>query len=218
MIADSISISGNELTALLGTAALLAAVCFSAGLIVGLLLRAAPAQLAAGFLLKSMKPFRRGDMISVGSETGTVASIRWHSTEIVLPNNATLFVPNSELLGSRIVNHTAKETRRFDIRVGIAHSCDLEAAADIIKEALSSDPRTLKEPPPCVAIAESDLKGLALISQAWAPATEYRQVRSDTTQSIHRLLAAEGIRMHGARVESHPCGHEACDPLLSSSN
>ena len=198
MIADSISMPGGDLIAVLGTAALLAAACFSAGLLVGLLLRSAPAQLVAGILLNRTKPFHRGDMISVGGVTGTVVSIRWHSTEMVLPNNSTLLVPNSDLMGSRIVNHTAKGIRRFDIRVGIAHSCDLEAAADIIKEAVSRDPRTLKEPPLCIAIAESDSEGLALITQAWAPAREYRQIRSDTTRSIHRLLAAEGIHMHGS--------------------
>jgi len=198
MIADAISIPGNDLIPLLGTAALLAVVFFSAGLLIGLLIRSAPAQLVAGILLKSMNAFRRGDMISAGGVTGTVVSLRWLSTTMVLPNNSTLLVPNSDLIGSRIVNHTAKETRRFDIRVGISHSCDLEAAADIIKEAVSMDPRTLKEPPVRIAITESDSEGLALITQAWALAKEYRQVRSDITQSIHRLLAAEGIRMHAS--------------------
>jgi len=209
-------IPGRDLAAVLGTGAILAVGCFAAGLLVGLLFRYAPGQLIAGALLKFTRAFRRGDTISAGGATGTVASIRWFSTQLVLPDNTTLLVPNIDLMSSTVINHTANGIRRIDIFFGIAHGSDLEAAADIIKEVMAKDPRILQQPSAGIAITESDAGGVVLIAQPWVSVREYSQVCSDTTLSIHRLFASEGIRRHGNRSRYHLCNHGPCSTLPAS--
>jgi small conductance mechanosensitive channel len=203
MTIEYFSPAGDDLIALLGTSAILAMVIFAAGLLAGLLLRSGPGRLAAGIMLKAVKPFRPGDIISGGGVTGTVASIRLFNTVLVLPDNATLLVPNVTLMESTIVNHSAKGTRRIDLMFGIEYGGDIDAAMDIIEEVLSKDPRVLAAPSPHVAVAEYCTCGVVLVAQPWVSASDCWQVRSETTASVHKLFDAEGVHMHCTRDDAH---------------
>ncbi|BBO70397.1 hypothetical protein DSCA_43270 [Desulfosarcina alkanivorans] len=202
------SSAGNELIAVLGTSVILAMIIFAAGLLVGSLLRSGPGRLVAGIMLKAARPFRLGDIISGGGVTGTVSSISWFNTVLVMPDNATLLVPNVNLMEGTIVNHTAKGTRRIDIMFGIEHGGDIDAAMDIIEEVLSKDPRVLDIPPPRVAVTEYCTCGVVLVAQPWVSAGDCWQVRSETTASIHKLFDAEGVHMHCPREDARKCRHD----------
>jgi small conductance mechanosensitive channel len=196
MTIESYSPAGEDLIALLGASVILAVVIFSAGLLAGLLLRRGPGRLVAGIMLKALKPFRPGDIISGCGVTGTVAAIHLFNTVLVMPDNATLLVPNVSLMEGTIVNHTAKGTRRVDIMFGIEYGGDVDAAMDIIEEVLSKDLRILAEPPPRVVVAEYCTCGVVLIAQPWVSASECSPVRSEITASVHKLFDAEGVTMH----------------------
>ena len=184
MSVDILSLAGEELMLLLGICAVLAAAGFAAGLFVGLLLRSPRGHVLAGIILKAARPFRRGDQVSVDGSTGTVMTFGWLHTRLALPDNSVLLVANIDLMGSTIVNHTAQSNRRMDMRFNIAHGGDLEAAADIIKEVLSKDPRVLPKPPTRITIAESRSGCLALVAQPWVSIGNYQQVRSETAAAI----------------------------------
>jgi small conductance mechanosensitive channel len=119
-------------------------------------------------------------------------------------------------MGSTIVNHTAQSNRRMDMRFNIAHGGDLEAAADIIKEVLSKDPRVLPTPSTRITIAESKAGCLALVAQPWVSVGNYQQVRSETAAAIRRLLASEGIRLQVTGDHPHHCRFASCSTTLVS--
>jgi small conductance mechanosensitive channel len=211
-----LNLADEKLMTLLGICAVLAVGGFAAGLLAGLLLRFPRGHVLAGIILKATRPFRRGDQVSVDGNTGIVMSFGWLHTRLALPDNSVLFVSSIDLMGSTIVNHTARSNRRMDMRFTIAHGSDLEAAADIIKEVLSKDPRVLPTPPPRIAIAESGAGGLALVAQPWVPVGNYQQVRSETAAAIRRLLASEGIRLQVTGEHPHHCRFVSCSTPLAS--
>ena len=159
--------------ALFGISVMIAAAIFAAGLLVGILFRTGSCRFVAGLMLKAVKTFQLGDTISGSGVTGTVASIRWFNTQLVMPDHTTVIVPNISLMGSTIVNHTANGTRRIDIRFGVANGGDIEAAIDIIEEVLLRAPRVLAELSCRIAITGYFADGVILDAQLWVSVADY---------------------------------------------
>jgi len=61
----------------------------------------------AGYSMTYRRAFRRGDRIRVGDVTGDVVEPRLLVTTLRTPKNELVVVPNSEILGSSIVNYSA---------------------------------------------------------------------------------------------------------------
>ena len=134
-IAVSLGVKESSVAALLGTA----------GVTVGLALQGGLANLAGGVLLLLFKPFVVGDYIiqdqSNGCE-GTVAKIEICYTTLLSIDNKKIVVPNGTLSNSTIINVTAKENRKLEIKVGISYEADIQKAKRIIEKILREDADT----------------------------------------------------------------------------
>ena len=216
MITDFFSATLDNLMALFGISVMIAAAIFAAGLLVGILFRTGTCRFVAGLMLKAVKPFQLGDTISGSGMTGTVASIRWFNTQLVMPDQTTILVPNIDLMGITIVNHTANGTRRIDIRFGVANGGDIEAAIDIIEELLLKDPRVLADPSCRIAITGYCADGVILDVQLWVSVEDYWKARSETMVCVRNMFEAEGIRINWRLGQAYGCLRErANDPACS---
>ena len=81
------------------------------GLAVGLALQGTLSNVAAGFMLLWLRPFRVGDYIDAQGIAGTVQRIGFFSTELHSWDGVFQFVPNSELWNKRVTNFTRLPTR-----------------------------------------------------------------------------------------------------------
>lgn len=123
------------------------AVLGAAGLAIGLALQGTLSNVAAGVMLLFLRPFQINDWIETGSNSGTVTEIGLFSTTISTFDNVFISVPNSQIWGQTIVNHSRNNTRRMDIDIGIAYATDLDYAEKTML-ALAADDRVLADPEP----------------------------------------------------------------------
>ncbi len=123
------------------------AVLGAAGLAIGLALQGTLSNVAAGVMLLFLRPFRIGDWIETGGNSGTVQEIGLFNTIITTFDNVFIAVPNSTIWVSDIVNHSRHNTRRMDIDIGIAYATDLDHAEATLL-ALANDDRVLPDPAP----------------------------------------------------------------------
>ena len=123
------------------------AVLGAAGLAIGLALQGTLSNVAAGVMLLFLRPFQINDWIETGSNSGTVMEIGLFSTTISTFDNVFISVPNSQIWGQTITNHSRNNTRRMDIDIGIAYATDLDYAEKTML-ALSDDDRVLADPQP----------------------------------------------------------------------
>ncbi len=89
----------------LGTALLASAGVI--GVVAGLAARASLANILAGMLIAFAQPFRIGDKITVGEDSGVVKEITLLYT-IIKAEDGSVFIPNSLLSESSIKNHSKK--------------------------------------------------------------------------------------------------------------
>ena len=185
-IAVSLGVKESSVAALLGTA----------GVTVGLALQGGLANLAGGVLLLLFKPFVVGDFIqdqSNGCE-GTVAKIEICYTTLLSIDNKKIVVPNGTLSNSTIINVTAKENRKLEIKVGISYEADIQKAKRIIEKILREDADTKSDTKEMVVFVD-ELADSAVIMglRVWVSTERYWPTKWRLNQKIKEEFDANGI-------------------------
>lgn len=107
------------------------------------------ANFISGLIVLFERPFRIGDIISIGGVEGTVARIRTRATTIVDWDNKEVVVPNKSFITERLVNWTLSDsTTRIVIKLGIAYRSDPKLAQRLLLEIAAAHAQVLKEPAP----------------------------------------------------------------------
>ena len=120
--------------ALLASSAVLA-------IFVGLAFNTPLSNLGSGLLVAFAQPLRLGDRVTVGEHTGFVEEMDLIYTTLVTDESRRVFIPNSQLTASTIVNRTIRDPRRsvsaeFPVRLGTS----LHTARAAVLRALESLP------------------------------------------------------------------------------
>ena len=164
------------------------AVLGAAGLAVGLALRDSLANVSAGVMLVLFRPFKVGDFIDAAGVSGSVRSIRLFSTVLKTPDNRVVTVPNALIYADSITNHSAEDTRRIDLVIGIGYGDDIARARALIQGVLSQDDRILLDPPPAMLLSELGESSVDIAVRPWVKSADYWAVRSDLLERIKRAL------------------------------
>ncbi|MBK8066393.1 MAG: mechanosensitive ion channel family protein [Rhodanobacteraceae bacterium] len=165
----------------------------AAGLAIALALRDSLSNLAAGVMLILLKPFRAGDLIGIGGQTGKVESLRLMHTVLLTPDNCELILPNNKVASEAILNYTARDTRRIDLVVGIAYRDDIGRAFRIIRGVLDTDPRVLRDPPPQLLVDKLAESSVDLAIRPWVATGDYLDARASLLRQLKETLSAAGI-------------------------
>ncbi|WP_243368567.1 mechanosensitive ion channel domain-containing protein [Fundidesulfovibrio soli] len=115
----------------------------------------------SGLILLFGRSVQAGDVLQIGDLWGTVQRVNIRNTVVQTFDNATLFVPNSDLIAQKITNWSHKDRRvRRLLELGVAYGSDTALVQELLLEAASSHPNVLAEPKPVVffmAFADSSL-------------------------------------------------------------
>ncbi|MFN1834830.1 mechanosensitive ion channel family protein [Balneola sp. MJW-20] len=180
------------------------AVLGAAGLAVGLALQGSLANFAGGVLILFFKPFRVGDFIEGGGESGTVERIDILHTVLVTPQNQTIVIPNGGLANSAITNYSKKEVRRVDFAVGIGYTSDPKTARAVMLELLNADERTLQEPAaPIVVMTNLGDSSLDLSVRAWVKSEDYWKYYWENLEKIKEELDKAGVEIPFPQRDVH---------------
>lgn len=186
-IAVSLGVTESSVAALLGTA----------GVAIGLALQGGLANLAGGVLLLVFKPFVVGDYIIQNQQNGcegTVARIEMCYTTLLSIDNKKIVVPNGTLSNSTIINVTAKETRKLEIKVGISYESNIQKAKEILEKILLEDPDTQGDKSEMVVFVDQLADSAVIMGlRVWVPTDSYWPVKWRLNQKIKEEFDAQGI-------------------------
>ncbi len=101
----------------------------------------------SGLILLFERPFKVGDWIVVGTHQGLIKKIRVRSTEIETFQNASIIVPNSQLISDAVTNWTLHdEVGRVDISVNIAYGTDADKVKQLLLKVAKEHPQVRTYP------------------------------------------------------------------------
>lgn len=179
------------------------AVLGASALAVGLALQGTLSNVAAGVMLLILRPFKIGDVVSVGGTMGVVDSIRLFTTEMHSFDNIGISMPNSEVWGAEIQNLNRFETRRVDMEFGIGYGDDMDKAIKIIKDILDEDDRVLKEPEPLIVISNLGDSSVGIRVRPWTESSNVWPLRYDITKKVKERFDANDISIPFPQRDVH---------------
>ncbi|WP_448602891.1 mechanosensitive ion channel family protein [Thermoleptolyngbya sp.] len=181
----------------------LVAVLGAAGLAVGLALQGSLSNFAAGLLIVFFHPFRVGDWIEGGGESGFVEDIQLFTTVLRRLDNKTVIIPNNSLTGGNIINYSAKGILRVDLVVGVAYHEDIDRVKRAIAEALAQDERILSDPAPMIGVLDLAESSVDFAVRPWTRTEYYWPVYFTAYENIKKKLDASGITIPFPQRDVH---------------
>ena len=149
----------------------------------------------SGLILLFGRSVQAGDTLQIGDVWGVVQRVNIRNTIVQTFDNATLFVPNSDLIAQKIINWSHKDRRiRRTLEVGVAPGTDTAKVQELLLEAASGHPKVLSAPKPVVqfvAFGDSSLKFKLLF---WVDDLDNAaRASSDIHMAVDRLFKQKGI-------------------------
>lgn len=151
-----ISVLGLNITSF---AALLAGL----GVALGSALNGALGNFAGGVTILILKPFRVGDLIESQNYFGIVREIGIVYTTILTKENKTIRLPNGALSTGVVINYTAADNLRIDMKIPLDGKLDIDKARQLAVDVMLSHPDVIKDPKPEVKITDISKDGINLV-------------------------------------------------------
>jgi small conductance mechanosensitive channel len=183
----------------------------------GLALQGSLANFASGVLIIMFRPFKKGDAVDGGGVFGIVEEITILTTVLRSPDNKSIIVPNSQVMGGAITNFSTKPTRRVDLVIGCGYDDDLKKVRSVLEEILDNDERILKDPAYTIGLSELGDSSVNFVVRPWVNAADYWGVNFDTQESVFNRFGEEGISIPYPQTDVHlfPAPSENSDQAAS---
>jgi small conductance mechanosensitive channel len=167
----------------------------AAGLAIGLALQGTLSNVSAGVMLLVFRPYKVGDFIDAADRFGNVQEIDLFTTILQTFDNQQIIIPNSQIWGSQIVNHSHHSVRGVDMHYGVAYKEDTDVVRKIIDSVLDRHPRILKDPAPFVEVETLNDSSVDFLVRPFCMGEHYFDVLYSVPEQIKKALDAEGIEI-----------------------
>ena len=154
------------------------------GFVVGFALQDTMGNFASGVMILLYRPYDVGDVITAAGITGKVSEMSLVSTTLTSPDNQAHIVPNGSIWGGTITNITANDTRRVDMTMGIGYGDDIDKAAKVLMDIVSSHELVLKDPAPVIELSNLGDSSVDFVVRPWCKTGDYWRVYWDLTKSL----------------------------------
>ena len=195
-IGMNFGIKESSVAALLGTA----------GVAIGLALQGGLSNLAGGVMLLIFKPFQVGDYIIVDKANGwegTVYKIEICYTTLLSVDYRHIVIPNGTLSGNTVVNLTARDMRKLELKIGISYDSDMHKAKQILEQIIKDDKGTREDQGMLVYVDELAENAVTLGLRVWVPTEDYWTVRWRLNETIKDEFDRQGIRIPYRQLDVH---------------
>lgn len=195
-IGMNFGIKESSVAALLGTA----------GVTIGLALQGGLSNLAGGVMLLIFKPFQVGDYIivdKVNGWEGTVYKIEICYTTLLSVDYRHIVIPNGTLSGNTVVNLTARDMRKLELKIGISYDSDMHKAKQILEQIIKDDKGTREDQGMLVYVDELAESAVTLGLRVWVPTEDYWTVRWRLNETIKDEFDRQGIRIPYRQLDVH---------------
>ena len=156
-----------------------------ASLALGLAFQDLLRNILAGIFLLIEQPFRIGDLITVGDQSGWVQTIQLRTTALRTADGRLAILPNLTAFAGTVVNSSAYDMRRSSVAVRLPAGSDLAAAVKRVREVVQAHAGVAGEPAPFVQPRIDSDGGVTVSARYWV---EYRKQDPDALSA--ELVAA----------------------------
>jgi len=116
---------------------------------IGIGLQEIVANFVCGLIILFERPFRVGDVVTIGDQTGKVTRIQIRATTVTDWDRRELIVPNKEFITGKLINWSLSDPiTRVVIPVGVAYGSDTQATEKLLLKIARENLMVLSQPEP----------------------------------------------------------------------
>ncbi len=175
------------------------------GVAVSLAIQGFLSNVFGGIQIISNKPFRIGDFVEAGGESGTVKEVGLFYTKLDTPDKKLIQVPNSVIANANITNYSSAPNRRVDITVSASYADDVETVKAVLLGLLHDHPLVLfgEGLDPAVHINAYNESNISYVARAWCGGDDYWTVYFDIMDAIKPTFDKNGITISYPHMNIH---------------
>ncbi|MGN0571273.1 MAG: mechanosensitive ion channel family protein [Candidatus Fimenecus sp.] len=174
------------------------------GLAASLAVQDSLSNLASGIMLLVTKPFKIGDYVEIDDVSGTVKMISLIHTRITTIDNKMIYVPNSKIIATKIVNYTQQEKRRVDLEISAAYDTPIETVRQSLLQAVAAVGLFVDTPaPPFAAVLSFDESSIRYVVRAWVKTEQYWDAYFALLEQIKAAFDENGVEMTYNHLNVH---------------
>lgn len=193
ILAGSLNIDVTSLIALLSVA----------GLALSLAIQGALSNLAGGIVILTTKPLHVGDYVTIGSEEGTVEEIGMTYTKLMTWDRRMIFIPNSTVTSSNVVNYTVGGKRRVDLTITASYDADIETVKTALRAAAASVPQLLPEEPVFARVTGYKDSSIEYALRGWCQNENYWDAYFNLLEAVKVSFDQAGVQMSYPHLNVH---------------
>lgn len=172
----------------------------------------------SGLILLFERPIQIGDVVQINENWGTVTEINVRSTVVQTFDNASLIIPNSDMISNQVINWSFKDPRlRRVITVGVAYGSPTEMVRDTLLEVALDHPRVLKRPAPDVLFDDFADSALTFKLRIWTTIEHFLTVETDLRFRIDQVFREKKIIIAFPQRDVHLHLPEGLGAIIPSS-
>lgn len=185
----------------------LVAILSVVSLAISLAVQGTLANIAGGIQILTAHPFHVGDYVEIADTDGTVAEIGMIYTRLTTVDNKGIYLPNSDVASSKIINYTAEGKRRIDLTFSASYDCTTrDVRSALLKAAQVAG--ALTDPAPETYVKEYEESSISYILRVWALTEDYWDVYFRVTEKVREEFDYAGLSMTyphlNVHLDSHP--------------
>lgn len=182
-----------------------AAILGSAGVAISLALQGGLSNFTGGLILLFLRPFSVGDYIIENGEKneGTVEKIELYYTTLMTVDSKRIVIPNSKLTSNSIINVTAMDKRRLEIKVGISYDSDIKKAKGLLRELIMEDDYFFDKEEVQIYVDQLADSAVILGLRVWVKTENFWPAKWGMHEKIKDTFDENGIKIPFPQMELH---------------
>lgn len=174
------------------------------GLAASLAVQDSLSNLASGIMILVTKPFKIGDFVDVDNVSGSIAITGLIHTRIKTVDNKIIYVPNSKIIATKIINYTSQDIRRVDIDVSASYDAPIDSVRASLLDAIAEVGLFKDEPAaPFVAVKAYDDSSIKYVIRAWTTTEDYWNAHFALMENIKKHFDMDSIEMTYNHLNVH---------------
>lgn len=158
----------------------------------------------SGVILLFERPIQVGDHVEFNGTWAQVRKINVRSTVVQTYDNASLIIPNADLISNQVTNWSFKDKRiRRNIDIGVAYGSDIDLVRDTLLEIAKNTKKVLRFPKPEVIFRDFGDSALIFRLRAWTDIDSMVIVETDIRFRIDKLFKERKIEISFPQRDIH---------------
>lgn len=170
------------------------AILASAGLAVGLALQGSLGHFASGVLILTFRPYKTGDLVTIGGFTGEVEQIQVFNTILRTPDNKRIIVPNGVVTSGPVTNISGQGTIRVDMQFSVSSSENIDKVKEVIREVSATSRFVLNTPQTDILVHGQEVGVTKFDVRPWCKSEHYWDTYYEMQENIKRQFESKGIK------------------------